>query len=199
VPVKNKKELIKEKEDNKLYSTSNISNIDEERIEKLRKIDNFIRINSEMVEEELVNIKVENRNLNKGIDMQVIKSLSITSTAIEEYISSELRNNSQIFNNKIIDLEKEKYFEAYKEEHSELVKKVFTKYPDLHKEINKYFNQNNMKFPGFGEFIETTLYFAFVRKMEEEEYFNVDFVPGLCNNLTINQLIVRKEVYKKSL
>jgi hypothetical protein len=32
----------------------------------------------------------------------------------------------------------------------------------------------------------------------EEEYFNVDFIPGLCNNLTINQLIVRKEVHRKA-
>jgi hypothetical protein len=31
----------------------------------------------------------------------------------------------------------------------------------------------------------------------EEGYFNVDFIPGLCNNLTINQLKKRKEVYKK--
>jgi hypothetical protein len=34
--------------------------------------------------------------------------------------------------------------------------------------------------------------------MEEEEYFNVDFIRGLCNNLIINQLIVRKEVYRKA-
>jgi hypothetical protein len=34
--------------------------------------------------------------------------------------------------------------------------------------------------------------------MEEEGYFNVDMIPGLCSNLTIQQLIIRKMVYRKA-
>jgi hypothetical protein len=68
----------------------------------------------------------------------------------------------------------------------------------LHEETDNYFNKVVKNFPKLGEIVVTVLYFAFVRKMEEEEYFNVDFIPGLCNNLTINQLLVRKEVYRKA-
>jgi hypothetical protein len=34
--------------------------------------------------------------------------------------------------------------------------------------------------------------------MEEESYFNVDFIPGMCDNLTVNQLLIRREVYRKA-
>jgi hypothetical protein len=174
-----------------------LNSIDQEKIEKLKKIDNFIQINSKIVEEELDNIKAENQVPRKQVDTQVIKSIGIASTKIEEYIDSELRNNKVISFNKIIELEKEKYFDIYKKEYSELVRKVFSKYPVLHNQTNRFFTQGSRKHPGFGEFAETALYFAFVRKIKKK-YFNIEFILGLCNNLTVNQLILRKEVYRKA-
>jgi ATP-dependent 26S proteasome regulatory subunit len=85
VPVKNKKELIKEKEDNKLYGTINSVNIQQERIEKLKKIDNFIKEESETEEEDLVNNRFENLSLNKEVNTRLNNSPYIVSTVIEEY------------------------------------------------------------------------------------------------------------------
>jgi hypothetical protein len=96
VLVKNKKELIKEKEDKKLYGTINSVNIEQERIEKLKKIDIFFKEESETEEENLVNNRFENLSLNKEADTQVNNSPCIVSTAIEEYIDSDSRNKSLV-------------------------------------------------------------------------------------------------------
>jgi hypothetical protein len=116
VPVKNKKELIKEKEDKKLYGTINSVSIEQERIEKLKKIDNLIKEESEIEEEDLVNNRFENLSLNKEVDTRVNNPPCILSTVINEYIDSESRNNSLASRNKIAELEKEKYFEENKNE-----------------------------------------------------------------------------------
>jgi hypothetical protein len=116
------------------------------------------------------------------------------SRIIEEYSDFDSRKRNLANRDKVWKLEKEKYFEENKSEYSDLVRCVFIKYSDLHKEIDDYFNQVCRKFPDFGKFAETALYFAFVRKMEEK-YFNVEFIPKLCNNLTIDEIKIKKLMY----
>jgi hypothetical protein len=149
--VKNKKELIKEREDKKLFGTINPVNTEQERIEKLKKIDNFIKENLDFEKKNLVSNSFESLNLNKEVNTRVNNSQCIVSMVIEEYIDSEARNKSLVFRNKIAKLEKEKHFEEDKGEYSELVRKVFIKYVNLHKKIDNYFNQTCKHFPGFGE------------------------------------------------
>jgi hypothetical protein len=92
----------------------------------------LIKEESEIEEEDLVNNRFENLSLNKEVDTRVNNSPCIVSTAIEEYFDSESRNKKLAFRNKIAELEKEKYFEDNKGEYSELERKVFVKYADLH-------------------------------------------------------------------
>jgi hypothetical protein len=175
-----------------------MNSIDQEKINKLKKIDSFIKEESEIEEEDCINNKLSSLNLEKEVDTRVNNSPCLVSTAIEEYIDSDFRNKNLEFRNKLAELERGKYFDLYKEEYSDFLSIVWRKYKNLHEETDNYFNKIVKKFPGFGEFAETALYFAFVKKMEEEGYFNVDFIPGLCSNLTINQLLIRKEVYRKA-
>jgi hypothetical protein len=66
--------LIKEKEDKNYTTFFYYVSIDQERIEKLKKIDNFIKEESEIEEEDLIDNKFSSLNLEKEVDTRVNNS-----------------------------------------------------------------------------------------------------------------------------
>jgi hypothetical protein len=108
---------------------------------RFQEIDRFIKEESEAEEEEVINNRSFCLNIEEEIIKRAVKHPSSTSISLESYIESESRNRILKYREKAINLERERYFELYREEYSDLLAIIWRKYKDLHIEVNSYFKK----------------------------------------------------------
>jgi hypothetical protein len=197
IPSRNCKQIKEDNKNLKQYESLVENNIEETKINRLKRIDNFIQSSYEQLNKESENLN-EIQEPESPLSIEDLKNIEATSSVIDKYLSNEIKNYGPDYFKKKISHDKEEFFDLYKGEFYLLVRVALMNYPNLLKETNNFFAKRIKRQPGSGEFDETLMYFAFIKKMEEENYFNTNFIPGLCRDLTVNQLEIRKDVYWKA-
>jgi hypothetical protein len=197
VPSRTCKQIKEDKENFNQYEALVKNNIEETKIDRLKKTDNFIQTSYE----KLINdpeVLEENEELNHPLSQEELKNIEATSTIIDKYLSNEIKNYDEKYFKKKMGSDKQQYFDLYKAEYYLLQRAAIMDYSNIYNETKNFFFSKMRRIPFSGEFDETLLYFAFVKKMEEEKYFNTNFIPGLCRDLTVQQLETRKDCYWKA-
>jgi hypothetical protein len=86
------KQIKEDKENLRLYEEMAENETEEDKLERLKRIDDFIQSNQQLVEEDLHKIKNYAQNEKEPLTLQEIKSIEATSSIIERYLSSEINN-----------------------------------------------------------------------------------------------------------
>jgi hypothetical protein len=109
VPTRTYKQIMEDKENLRLYESLVENNTEQNKVDRLKKIDNFIQSSSPLIEENLDNSDTQDSKI--PLSIEEIRSIEATSDIISKYLNSELNNYGPDYFKKKIRSDKQKYFD----------------------------------------------------------------------------------------
>jgi GTPase Era involved in 16S rRNA processing len=138
VPSRTCKQIKEDKENLNQYESLVKNNIEETKIERLKKIDDFIQTSFEKLNNEPEDLE-ENEKLNTPLSQEELRNIEATSIIIDKYLSNEIKSYDDKYFKKKIGSDKQQYFDLYKGEYYLLQRAAIMDYSNIYNETKNFF------------------------------------------------------------